>query len=279
MMEADMNDATTVTRKGKRALPVTQPEVWFLLDRSGSMQSIASDVVGGFNQFFAEQRAQAGQLRVTVVQFDNEAPHEVLIDRADVANVVGLDAHRYKPRGMTPLFDAIDLLLDRAERAGGSPTITGRRVHRRSQNASPAPSRGIFAHIARLKDAGWTFVSSAPTRQLRRLGGLGVAPGACPLPGRPPKASSRFRQHQRARANGAGSPSRDATPNATSFGADARKRRKPRRRSETSLIRGKAPYPGRGRRVKTRPEIIPILVNETGLRTIIPRAPAPHPHV
>ena len=155
-----MNDATTVTRKGKRALPVTQPEVWFLLDRSGSMQSIASDVVGGFNQFFAEQRAQAGQLRVTVVQFDNEAPDEVLIDRADVANVVDLDAHRYKPRGMTPLFDAIDLLLDRAERAGGSPTDQLVVVFTDGlENASHRASReGVFAHIARLKDAGWTFV-------------------------------------------------------------------------------------------------------------------------
>ena len=117
-----MKDATKTSRNGTKVLPVTQPEVWFLLDRSGSMQSIASDVVGGFNRFFAEQRFQAGQLRVTVVQFDNEAPHEVLIDRADVASVVDLDAHRYKPRGMTPLFDAIDLLLDRAERAQGSPT-------------------------------------------------------------------------------------------------------------------------------------------------------------
>ena len=39
-----MKDAK-VSRNGTKVLPVTQPEVWFLLDRSGSMQSIASDVV------------------------------------------------------------------------------------------------------------------------------------------------------------------------------------------------------------------------------------------
>ena len=35
-------------------------DIWFLLDRSGSMASIASDVVRGFDQFFAEQRTQEG---------------------------------------------------------------------------------------------------------------------------------------------------------------------------------------------------------------------------
>ena len=176
-----MNKATTATPKGKRVLPVTQPEVWFLLDRSGSMQSIASDVVGGFNQFFAEQRAQAGQLRVTVVQFDNEAPHEVLIDRADVGIVADLDAHRYKPRGMTPLFDAIDLLLDRAERAGGSPTDQLVVVFTDGlENASHRASReGVFAHIARLKDAGWTFVFLGANQDSYAAGGgLGVAAGS-----------------------------------------------------------------------------------------------------
>ena len=176
-----MNNATKVSRKETKVLPVTQPEVWFLLDRSGSMQSIASDVVGGFNQFFAEQRAQAGQLRVTVVQFDNEAPHEVLIDRADVANVVDLDAHRYKPRGMTPLFDAIDLLLDRAERAQGSPTDQLVVVFTDGlENASHRVSReAVFAHISRLKDAGWTFVFLGANQDSYAAGGgIGVAAGS-----------------------------------------------------------------------------------------------------
>ena len=34
-------------------------DIWFLLDRSGSMQSIARDVVVGFDRFFAEQRQVA----------------------------------------------------------------------------------------------------------------------------------------------------------------------------------------------------------------------------
>jgi hypothetical protein len=175
-----MKNATT-PRNSKKVPPVTQPEVWFLLDRSGSMQSIASHLVGGFNQFFAEQRAQAGELRVTVVQFDDQAPHEVLIDRADVAKVVDLDAHRYKPRGMTPLFDAIDLLLDRAERAQGSPSDQLVVVFTDGlENASHRVTRETaFARITRLKDAGWTFVFLGANQDSYAAGGgLGVAAGS-----------------------------------------------------------------------------------------------------
>ncbi|HEX6056861.1 MAG TPA: VWA domain-containing protein, partial [Intrasporangium sp.] len=44
----------------------------FLLDRSGSMQSIKDDTEGGFNAFIAEQRKEPGECRVTLAQFDNE---------------------------------------------------------------------------------------------------------------------------------------------------------------------------------------------------------------
>ena len=57
-------------------------DIWFLLDRSGSMQSIAADVVTGFDRFFDGQRAVGGEATVTVVQFDGDDPHDVLVDGA-----------------------------------------------------------------------------------------------------------------------------------------------------------------------------------------------------
>ena len=46
--------------------------LYFLLDRSGSMQSIREDTIGGFDAFIAEQRTQPGDCRVTLAQFDDE---------------------------------------------------------------------------------------------------------------------------------------------------------------------------------------------------------------
>ena len=45
--------------------------LYFLLDRSGSMQSIRDDTIGGFDAFMAEQRQHAGDCRVTLAQFDD----------------------------------------------------------------------------------------------------------------------------------------------------------------------------------------------------------------
>lgn len=55
-------------------------DIWFLIDRSGSMSSISEFVVSGFDEFFTKQRAEAGDATVTVVQFDDQAPHDVIVD-------------------------------------------------------------------------------------------------------------------------------------------------------------------------------------------------------
>ena len=57
------------------AIPV---HIYFVLDRSGSMSSIQADVIGGFNHFVAEQKAQPGKCRLTLVQFDTQEPHRVV---------------------------------------------------------------------------------------------------------------------------------------------------------------------------------------------------------
>ena len=47
----------------------TPVHISVVLDRSGSMASIADDVVGEFNTFLDEQRKQDGGGRVSLVQF------------------------------------------------------------------------------------------------------------------------------------------------------------------------------------------------------------------
>jgi len=134
-------------------------DIWFLLDRSGSMASIAEYVVSGFDGFFAGQRAEAGDATVTVVQFDDMDRHDVIVDAKPITKVPSI-GDRFEPRGMTPLYDAIALLLDRAERHGGDDAdqlvviltdghenASGEWTHQR-----------LFRRIAELRDRGWTFV-------------------------------------------------------------------------------------------------------------------------
>lgn len=80
--------------------------LYVLLDRSGSMQSIKSDIEGGFAAFIEEQRAIEGDCRVTLARFDDQY-EEVFSDRP-VAEVGPLDL---QPRGSTALLDAMGRLI------------------------------------------------------------------------------------------------------------------------------------------------------------------------
>lgn len=91
--------------------------LYFLLDRSGSMQSIETDTEGGFDAFIAEQRATPGECRVTLAQFDDE--YEEVYRDLPVAEVPPLQLH---PRGTTALLDSIGRLIgDAGVRLAGLP--------------------------------------------------------------------------------------------------------------------------------------------------------------
>jgi hypothetical protein len=83
--------------------------IYFLLDRSGSMESIRLDTEGGFDAFIREQQQTPGECRVTLAQFDTEY-EEVYRDRP-VGEVPPL---HLQPRGMTALLDSIGRLVGEA---------------------------------------------------------------------------------------------------------------------------------------------------------------------
>ncbi|WP_223163662.1 vWA domain-containing protein [Nocardioides humilatus] len=83
--------------------------LYFLLDRSGSMQSIKADTEGGFTAFIDEQRKVPGECRVTLAQFDNA--YEVVYSDRPVADVPRLVL---EPRGSTALLDAMGRLITTA---------------------------------------------------------------------------------------------------------------------------------------------------------------------
>jgi uncharacterized protein YegL len=85
-------------------------EIAFVLDRSGSMQAIAGDAIGGFNAFLAQQQAERGAARLTLVLFDHE--YLVAAEHVEIGAVAPLDERSYVPRGMTALLDAVGRTVD-----------------------------------------------------------------------------------------------------------------------------------------------------------------------
>lgn len=78
-----------------------------ILDRTGSMEIVREDTIGGFNRFLRDQRKEPGDATMTLVQFDSQDAYEVLADFSPLAEVNELTAATYIPRAMTPLLDAI----------------------------------------------------------------------------------------------------------------------------------------------------------------------------
>ena len=78
-----------------------------VLDRTGSMQSIRQDTIGGFNAFLTEQKVQPNPASLTLVQFDTQDPYEVLYKFTPISQVQPLTEATYVPRASTPLYDAV----------------------------------------------------------------------------------------------------------------------------------------------------------------------------
>ncbi len=77
-------------------------EIAIILDRSGSMASIAADMEGGVNNFLREQAAQPGECIVSVYRFD--ATVETVFENVNSRDVGKI---KLEPRGSTALLDAI----------------------------------------------------------------------------------------------------------------------------------------------------------------------------
>jgi len=88
-----------------------------ILDRTGSMESIRDDTIGGFNSFLADQKSQAGEASLTLVQFDSQDPHEVICHFKPIHEVPELDRNIYVPRASTPLLDALGREINELEQS------------------------------------------------------------------------------------------------------------------------------------------------------------------
>jgi hypothetical protein len=88
-----------------------------ILDRTGSMESIRDDTIGGFNAFLRDQKAQPGTATLTLVQFDSQDPYEVIHRFRPVQEVPELTRATYVPRASTPLLDAMGRGINDLEKA------------------------------------------------------------------------------------------------------------------------------------------------------------------
>ena len=140
-------------------------EIIFILDRSGSMEGLESDTIGGFNAMIKKQQAETeGNALVSTVLFDHESI--VLHDRVPLAEIQPLTEEDYQVRGTTALLDAV-----------GDAVKHIRNIHKYSR-AEDVPQKTLFVIttdgmenaserfsyneiknlIEKQKETGWEFI-------------------------------------------------------------------------------------------------------------------------
>ena len=158
-----------------------QTELVFILDRSGSMEGLESDTIGGFNGMLAQHRSEGGDVLVSTVLFDHE--NEVIHDRVRIADVPALTSKEYYTRGCTALLDAMGGAIhhiknvhkyarpeDRPARTMFIVTTDG------MENASTRYTADqVRAMVKQQEEAGWAFVFlGANIDAVQVAGGLGI---------------------------------------------------------------------------------------------------------
>jgi hypothetical protein len=80
-------------------------DITIILDRSGSMNTVKAETIGGFNEFLREQQEEEGKANLTLIQFDHK--YQVDYEGLDIREAKPLDDETYEPRGFTALLDAV----------------------------------------------------------------------------------------------------------------------------------------------------------------------------
>ena len=141
-------------KKSKKVL------IFFLLDRSGSMQSIKDATVEGVNGFLNSQK-KTKDCMVTLNLFDGLAGVEIqrIYSNIPIGDVPPMKPEEFVPRGSTPLYDAIQRTIAEADSIPGKERVLFVIMTDGEENSSrETTNEKVFDLIGQKSKEGWEFV-------------------------------------------------------------------------------------------------------------------------
>lgn len=137
--------------------------VTFVLDETGSMESIKDDTIGGFNSYIESLKdGSNGPVEFTLLKFDSRRVEKVYVNEA-IAHVAKLTSETYQPGAMTPLIDAsykaIVATANSLKKRDDEPNVICVIQTDGHENASEEYTTAELAKLIRRKEQeGWVFV-------------------------------------------------------------------------------------------------------------------------
>jgi hypothetical protein len=135
--------------------------VSYILDESGSMETIRSSVISGFNEYLGSlKRETKVKYKFSLTKFDTNGIRKPYM-AVDVDKVNDLDMDTYTPGAGTPLYDAVcDTIVDLEKNVKDKESVIVAIMTDGLENSSHEHSQATLqALIKRLSTTGyWTFV-------------------------------------------------------------------------------------------------------------------------
>lgn len=149
--------AKAAVKKGKEG----KAHLVVLMDESGSMSGKEEAVVTGCNEFLHAFKDNKSA-RAWVAFFDSHPGEDrtrFKLRNEKITKSASLKTGDYRPRGMTPLNDAIaDTITAVAKTAGNDDTVFVAIITDGMENASETSTEQVKALIAKYEKKGWGFV-------------------------------------------------------------------------------------------------------------------------
>lgn len=135
--------------------------VSFILDETGSMDSVKQQTISGFNEYVGTMKREknAKDIRFTLTQFNSEKI-DVVYDSKKLDKVSPLSDKTYQPNYMTPLYDAIGLTITSMERklnGKDQKALVVIQTDGLENDSKEYSQKKIFKLIEKKKKKGWTF--------------------------------------------------------------------------------------------------------------------------
>ena len=136
--------------------------VSFLLDETGSMQSIKDDTVGGFNAYVETLQKDGADIIFSLVSFNSSVTQKRYVGEP-IDKIEPLTDANYQPRAMTPLIDASVKIIKATDEAvqkrDDDPNVVIVMQTDGQENVSVEYTTADLAALIKEKEAaGWQFV-------------------------------------------------------------------------------------------------------------------------
>ncbi len=140
------------TRKWGKSVSVS-----FILDKSGSMDSVKSATISGFNEYIGTlKKDREVEYDLLLTLFDTDI---IEFERSPISNIVDLTDKTYQPNGGTALYDAAVSTIKDAEKVNSGKNLVVIMTDGGENASKEYNEKDLKSLIERLEKTGkWTFV-------------------------------------------------------------------------------------------------------------------------